>query len=150
MEERWRWTAKHLECMYNSVCSLSRNAVCRKEKKCCLGEMASDKLSRRFFITRVCLHSVFKLFAMCLYENILYLLIKSIPHSTHNIWMRSTQKEKDADERLVRHRVQKAQETGSRDVHVAVRRPLGIPWIRLREWVSIYKSQRYHIPELFI
>ena len=59
-------------------------------------------------------------------------------------------RKRDAGERLVRHRVQKAQETRSRDVHVTVRRPLGIPWVWLREWVSLYKSQEYHIPELFI
>ena len=70
--------------------------------------------------------------------------------SSQYLYEKYPKRKRDVGERLVRHKVQKVQGTRSRDVHVTVRRPLGIPWICLREWVSLYKSQEYHIPELFI
>ena len=52
--------------------------------------------------------------------------IYSTFYSQH-LYEKYPKRKRDAGERLVRHRVQKAQETRSRDVHVTVRRPLGIP-----------------------
>lgn len=62
----------------------------------------------------------------------------------------STSVSEKAGERWVRHRVQKALEIRSRDVHVIVRRSLYIQSIWKREWVSLYKSQGHYTPELYL
>lgn len=78
-EERGSWT------------TLQSSVAC---KEMLTMRLSSGKSSRRFFITRDGLNSVFKLFAMYLYESILYLpkfLVKSTPHITL-IWEASEKK----------------------------------------------------------